>query len=219
MPDAPNWEALLAQNDGAEVPGAPGGAAVAVPAQARDADESIEVIDTAESRDAPVIDAANAAQADQETASVPPALDAIPPVRVGDQTVETGPRTGQLEALRTQIVETSAVLARWTETTAQNTKRLRAGLADVAGIVAAALTATTGDSAEAGGAEGALRNLETLIEVAEQAANNPHHVNALVALAGRSGDIVTALRIQQHLIDQLVLLRDRLDALARQEGW
>jgi pSer/pThr/pTyr-binding forkhead associated (FHA) protein len=221
MPDAPNWEALLAQNDGAEVPGAPGGATVAAPAQAGAADETVEVIDAAESGDTPVIDMANAAQSDQETASAPPASDAIPPVRAGDQTVETGPRTGQLEALRTQIVETSAVLARWTETTAQNTKRLRAGLADVAGLVAAALTAATGDSAEtsAGGAEGALRNLEALIEVAEQAANDPHHVNALVALAGRSGDIVTALRIQQHLIDQLVLLRDRLDALARQEGW
>ena len=171
--------------------------------------------------------AAAAAPVDPQSAPLPrdaffgvPRATDISRLSTAPPAVQAGPGTGELKQLRTQLVETSGVLAAWTESAAAHTKRLRAGLAELAERVD---TNLAGLSALSPGSYGAAGDgdaaLDALIRVAEQVAADPQHVNSLMVLAERCQDIAGTLKNQQAVLATLEMVRDRLAQLAQEEGW
>jgi hypothetical protein len=132
---------------------------------------------------------------------------------------QTPPGTGDLKQVRTQLVETSEVLAAWTESAAAHTKQLRTALAELAERVDTDLGGRSALSRGSYGAVGDGGALDTLIRVAEQVAADPQHLNSLMALAGRCQDIADTLKNQQTVLATLDMVRDRLAQLAQEEGW
>jgi predicted component of type VI protein secretion system len=129
-----------------------------------------------------------------------------------------GPGTGELAQIRHYLVDMSTQLATLTEDTKQSQKRLRTelvGLANHIGGVLADLNAPSDQPSRSLSREA----LAELVRVADQAAADPHHLNALVDLAGRAHDITAVLKLDLRLLDELVHVRERLSALAQSEGW
>jgi hypothetical protein len=126
--------------------------------------------------------------------------------------VEEGPATGELDVVRTQLVRSSELLSRWTQSTASHTRQLRAELAAVSQDVASVLAEAQGRGA------GSVAQLDELVRLAEDAAQDPHHVNTVVALASRSSEVASALKAQRELLAALIRVRDRLNELARQDS-
>jgi predicted component of type VI protein secretion system len=135
-----------------------------------------------------------------ETASAPEAAPATPPP------LSAGAITA-IEQLHTQLVEASAALARRVDAAEEETKRLRSALAALGQRAGDALAALGGE--EAGGAD-----LDELIRVASQTAENPRHLDYVTALAERAGDVARALEAERGLARTLEELRDRMAGLA-----
>lgn len=125
--------------------------------------------------------------------------------------VEQAPSTGELGQLRTQLVQSSELLSRWTQSATAQTRHIRAELAALTEDVAGALA-----DAQQGASAG---TLDDLLRLAEEAAQDPHHVNTVVALAGRSSEVASALKAQRQLVATLSRVHERLSELARQEHW
>lgn len=120
---------------------------------------------------------------------------------------------GAVAQLRSQLVAVSEALAQYTTESERETEHLRAELADLSARAAQALAAigAGGPSAAPGDASAPL---DDLIQVANQAAENPRHLDYVTALAARSGDMAHALRVTHDLAAALEELRTRLAALA-----
>ncbi len=149
----------------------------------------------------PVVSAANHAQP-APAASAPEATPAMSSLS-GEGAISA------IEQLHTQLVEASAALARRVETAERETERLRGALA--------ALGAHAGDALAAlGGEEAGSADLDELIRVAHQTAENPRHLDYVMALAERAGDVAHALESERGLARALEDLRDRIAGLAEQ---
>jgi pSer/pThr/pTyr-binding forkhead associated (FHA) protein len=151
------------------------------------------------------------APADQPPAS-PWAVQVSQPDEGSEPAFEEGPATGELEALRGQLVRSSELLSRWTHTAATQTRHLRGELAALAQDIAIVVEGALGRRV------GTEDSLAELIRLADDAARDPHHVNTVVALAARSGDVARILRAEHELLATLERVHVRLDELARQEA-
>ena len=112
-----------------------------------------------------------------------------------------------IEQLHTQLVEASTALARRVETAEQETQRLRSALVALGKRAEDALAALAGEKAGSAG-------LDELIRVAHQTAENPRHLDYVMALAERAGDVAHALESERGLARALEELRDRIAGLA-----
>ena len=120
--------------------------------------------------------------------------------------MEQAPATGELDQLRTQLMRSSEQLARWNESAATHSRQLRTDLAELAREFAQVLSET----------QGATEPLTELVQLARDAARDPHHVNTVVAMASRSEDIAQALSNQERLVAAVRLVHQRLLALSGQ---
>jgi pSer/pThr/pTyr-binding forkhead associated (FHA) protein len=125
---------------------------------------------------------------------------------VADDDLDQGPATGELDALRTQLVRSTDLLSRWTQSATAHSRQLRGDLAALAQDVARTLAAQHPES------------LDELVRLAEEAAQDPHHVNTVMALATRSSDVARALVAQRELVTLLEHVQNRLAELARRDS-
>lgn len=153
----------------------------------------------------------------------------------------TGPQAGDLEALRSQLADVGAALARKADEQTRTASRLRAALTEVrerlamltVAPAASASTASNEPAEDAGGAsassDAAEINVGELVAIARQAAQNPRHLDYLTSLASHANEIATALEAVEHgrsqqaheaasahdneaMLQELADLRSRLDA-------
>jgi pSer/pThr/pTyr-binding forkhead associated (FHA) protein len=139
----------------------------------------------------------------------------------------------EIEQLRAQLVDASSGLARRVEETERQLSDTRAALGELERLAAEALSGVaaalasdtderTGESAEGSETAGAAGQAEAtpyaemdqLLLVLRQAADNPRHLDYVTALVGRAGNLIRVIESQRAVVAALEDVRSRLAALA-----
>lgn len=177
----------------------------AVPAPASASDAAPEPAPADEAEDA----VPSSGEPSSPAITPPPAPAPIPP---------SSALLADIEQLRARLVETSAGLASRVEEAERAAAGMRATLAGLARHAEAALAAAPADASDEEVDPPPPPDLDSLLDVAQQAADNPRHLDHVTALAMHAGEIVRLIAAHRAISDTLAEIHTRLAALTGDES-